>query len=35
MQPRGRDGIHFQRLERESTKHTVQIRRKQRIEDVP
>jgi hypothetical protein len=35
VQPGGRDGIDRQGLQRDSTKHTVQIRRKQPIEDLP
>jgi hypothetical protein len=35
MQPWGRDGLHLQRLERNRSKHTVEIRRQPRIEAVP
>jgi hypothetical protein len=34
MPPRGRDGIDLQRFERDRSKNTVEIGRKQRIEDV-
>src|SRR5439155_25511266 len=35
MQPGCRDSVDFQRLERDSTKHRVEIGCKQRIENVP
>ena len=35
VQPGGRDGLDLQGVERNRTKHTVQIRRKQPIEDLP
>ena len=35
VQPRGGDGIDFQCFQRDSAKHTVEIGRKQRIEDLP
>ena len=35
MEPGGRDGIHFQGMERDRTKHAVEIRGKQGIEDMP
>jgi hypothetical protein len=35
MKPWGRDGIDIQGIERDRTKHPVQMRRKQRFEDLP
>ena len=35
VQPRGGDGIDLQRFQRDSAKHTVEIGRQQRIEDLP
>jgi hypothetical protein len=35
MKPRGQDGIDLQGIERDRTKHPVQMRRKQRFEDLP
>ncbi len=35
MEPWGRDGIDFQGVEGDSTKHAIEIRGKQRIEDRP